>query len=90
MTRQTRQMPSDGMLSSPGTDHRSRPDQIARSEMQHLSRASLQSAAHRQHLASHVGAHQETTLPQTTAECLLAHRQALASGAVLGIGSAPF
>src|ERR1039458_5112405 len=31
--------------------------------MQHVSRASLQSAAPRQHLSSHVGAHQETTLP---------------------------
>src|ERR1035438_2565900 len=44
VTRQTRQLPSDGILSSPGTDHRSRPHQIAHSEMQHLSRASLQSA----------------------------------------------
>ena len=46
------------VLSSAGTDLRSPRHQIAHFEMQHLSRALLQRSAHRQHLASYIGADQ--------------------------------
>src|ERR1039458_503976 len=65
--------PSAGLPSSPGRD----PHQIAHLEMEHLSRASLQSAAYHQHLPSYIGADQKTALPQPRPQRLLAHHQAL-------------
>jgi hypothetical protein len=51
--------------------------------MEHLSRATLQSAAHLHHLSSYVNAGRKTLFPQPVAQRLLAHVQAIGPREVL-------